>query len=279
MRVFLMDNNANIEVNISYNSIPSSIKYEEKNFKNNFYVYGPKDKSEVKFVGLMIISHKQMSSRFGCAFSYIKNSNKDFDVNDPKHLKNQTFDRVKVKGVDYEGLTHFPETEEDKKKRRRKMFIDPEELKKKRDIIIRNKKEVLDPKYAEIKNKEFYVKFNLEMIRIKKAKAKKDKLMREKIEEIRTRKTRHEICKEKRENMIFNLMEVLLEKSNQTAFMRLIKVIGVIQNIKQIYLNEKRRRKAVRILMIIGSLTAKFIIPLRRFKKSSDQGCLERSKM
>lgn len=78
--------------------------------------------------------------------------------------------------------------------------------------------------------------------------------------------------------MIFNLMEVLLEKSNQTAFMRLIKVIGVIQNIKQIYLNEKRRRKAVRILMIIGSLTAKFIIPLRRFKNPRIKGALKDQK-
>lgn len=296
-----MDNNADIEVNIAYNTLPSSMIYEEKNFKTNFYVYGPKDKDrEIKFVGIMIINHQDLNSRFGCAFSYIKNSNKDFDVNNPNYLKNSVFDRVKNKGIDYDRLSYFEDNKrlsvkKDKKKKRKSKDgeeVDKEEerrqaifyeiLEKRRknnDKILRNKRSVANPDYIKKKNDDFYKRYNSEMRKIRKVKNNRDKILKDKIEEIRSRKTRNEVCKEKREIMILNLMEIFVRKSTQTAFIRILKVIGVFFMIRRRFRELKRRKKAVKILMIIGSLTANFIVPIRRFKKSSEIGCLERSKL
>lgn len=282
MRFFLNKKKAKIEVNVSFNSIPTSFKYEKKYFKNNFYVNGPNDGRVVKFVGLMVISDQILGTNFGCAFSYVKNTNKNFDVNNPEHLKDKTFESVKTKGINYSSILDFSDMDRGKKRKKKKFDKLIQKIQNRRrdlDIVKKNKMVVQESDYVEKKNKDFYEKFSKEMGRVKKAKEKKEKLLREKIEEIKSRKTRHEIAKEKREIMIMTLLQILVDKAKQTAYTRLFKVVEVFMQINQKFLDLKRQKKSVRTLMIIASLTAKFIVPLRRFKKSSIQGSLERTKM
>lgn len=283
MRVFIEKENPEMEVNISYDSIPTRVAYDQKKFKNDFYIFGPEDKDQrkyVKFVGIMIISYKKMHTRFGCVFNYEK-KNKKRVLDKKKNVMAKNSRR----SFDFSKLVDFPTID---KRVPLSVFEFPgnqrillEILKRrgrKRDIVRKNRRAVKDPEYVSNKSKKFYLKFNKEMNRIVKAKEKKESLLRDRIIEIRTRKSRNQICKEKREALVVSLMELLVTKSRQTAYVRLVEVVKMFVLIRKRFLYVKRVKKEMKNRRIWFNIRV-FCRRLLKYKKSNEIGMFEKTKM
>ena len=268
MRFYCMDKNAEIEIMFGYNSMPTSRDYHEKSYKYNTYIKGSEKYPDIEYVGVMLITHRFLNTKIGCAFNLERQRKRN--VYHVPSYKNKTREMVMTKGVNYDDIIAFKDTKYTKKIR--KMMQN-----KFHRRVIDNIREISSPDYNERRAKGIKDNYDNEMQKIENAKQRRDELWQKRLEYLKTRKTRNQIVREKQERLMEVSLKFFVDYSALWAWMKLLKYYAVMMELKRAWIRVKQRKIMGEKMLWVGSIFAKFWVPLKRFKKTNRIGCLERS--
>lgn len=283
MKFFSLSERENLVVYLDFNKIPSIKEHFMRRQRKEFFVEIDEKKLEkvkgkLRYIGFLFISKGgSTDSYIGCAFKGFKKFNKN--ARQLRARKKEVMKRYKQNvlkyGIDY---SYFLEDEEKKKKKNRKNLKDIglEKVKKNKKVFV--EKFSSPDEYNRKKIMKYKDGVRKEMEKISIVNKRKKYIYEEKMHELRNRKSRNQLCKEKKLLKIAGLLEDSVKRCHQEIWLKFIFSVMLIKKfkngIKEYRVKVERRKRMEKINMIM----LKFILPLKRAKKPKRDGDLMRVK-
>lgn len=242
-----------------------------------------KVKDKIKYIGFLFISKGGSTNSYvGCAFKGLKKFNKGpKEVRKRyKEIEQRLSSNVLKHGIDYE---YFLEEKKKKKKKNKAKLIEPLRTRSKQQRK-RNVNKFMVQKFSTPReyNRRKILKIKESVKRDSERRyivnQKKEELYEGKMKALRNRKSRNQICKEKKFERITNNLQGMKKKCDQLIWVKFIKTILLIDKFKTgiaVYRYKvEKRKKMERVSFIMF----KFIRPMKKAKKSKMEGDIMRVK-
>jgi hypothetical protein len=133
--------------------------------------------------------------------------------------------------------------------------------------------------YARERRRKMRTGFLKERGKVATANLKRRERLREKMEFLRKRKSRNQLCREKREREFKEALEGMANFGLWAVWGRFMTLYLVMIQVKKHMDVTTRIKKSRKSIVRLGAIVSNFLIPLKRGKKSSEIGCFMRTKM
>lgn len=264
----LSNQKMDFEILIKFNKMISIENFDKKYLKNEFLIQNSKLTKNCKRVYFLVKSIYEGKSKIGIAFKGSVISEKESSKK-LKLYKNTTAQRVLKHGINYEYFLDI------------KLDIDLKKITKKKNLpkVEENKFLTKNPEFYNLK-KKLKIKKNNDRIKIntERVRSRKRKIYDKKMNNIELQSTRNTKLKIKKFYELENILKKMKKKMILISWAKFLKTIDCLSEFYSILKIYKEKVARKRKLQRISIIMTKFILPMRREKKTKNEGIFANSK-
>jgi len=265
MKYMITGHSLGIEILVGFNYIPSSYEFDLKYDSTEFYIEQERVPKTLYSIGFMIRSEFKFEGLMGCCF-------KDITIVSSKRLRKlsrtkRILERIETTGIDYQEFTNF-NINLPKRITREKRVIG-EKIEDNIDMLML-------PNYNHLRKIEDKARFSYTKKQGEKARMIKQELLAQRQFDIKNAKNRNDRLKEIRFEKTVNRLQELHNMSVWIAWVKLIRMINIICEIKRFIITKMIQRRSGFKMQQISRIVSKFLVPLKRSKISRIIGTQKR---